>query len=377
MITHQPRNPLSRPLSSFSQAAAAVDGRRSTWAKRKGAWGTYPAPDVRSFQFRVSNLDTINPPCPANVPVRTLGTDIADGFSCTSLFWPHWDQGRGDEGWVKVAVEIARKDDTEPELHGGPARPPVVIAHVDLPTRDGRPLRTAVREAVAVTGDVVGGASIRARRDDVVANCLVDGNDIVAVCTAGLIKNWPPPTLPPLPDLSRDIVRATASLADVAIKVDGATFKAHSLVLAARSPVFKAELFGEATDASKATSSITIEDMSASTFKSVLDFMYHNTLPTSALGSIEKFKHLLIAAERYGLDTLKQVCEETVSANMTTSTVISSLEAAEELRCPELKSRCLDFLATGDNLKNVATTQEYICLMKRFPYLLHDVQQRF
>lgn len=52
---------------------------------------------------------------------------------------------------------------------------------------------------------------------------------------------------------------------DVNFEVDGETFSAHKLVLAARSPVFRAQLYGPMKDQN--TECITIEDVEAPVFK--------------------------------------------------------------------------------------------------------------
>ena len=52
---------------------------------------------------------------------------------------------------------------------------------------------------------------------------------------------------------------------DVVFQVDGETFNAHKLVLATRSPVFNAQLFGPLGD--RNTKCITIEDMEAPIFE--------------------------------------------------------------------------------------------------------------
>ena len=52
---------------------------------------------------------------------------------------------------------------------------------------------------------------------------------------------------------------------DVSFEVDGEVFAAHKLMLAARSPVFRAQLFGPLKD--KNTERIKVEDMEAPVFK--------------------------------------------------------------------------------------------------------------
>jgi speckle-type POZ protein len=65
--------------------------------------------------------------------------------------------------------------------------------------------------------------------------------------------------------------------ADVTFLVAGESFAAHKLILAARSPVFMAEFFGEMNE--KCSQSVEIKDMEAAVFKVLLQFIYTDTLP--------------------------------------------------------------------------------------------------
>nr|CAB3480613.1 unnamed protein product [Digitaria exilis] len=64
---------------------------------------------------------------------------------------------------------------------------------------------------------------------------------------------------------------------DVVFEVGCETFKAHRCVLAARSPVFSAELFGQMQE-SDATGVVNIGDMEAHVFKALLFFIYTDSL---------------------------------------------------------------------------------------------------
>uniref|UniRef100_A0A453T5N0 BTB domain-containing protein n=4 Tax=Triticinae TaxID=1648030 RepID=A0A453T5N0_AEGTS len=64
---------------------------------------------------------------------------------------------------------------------------------------------------------------------------------------------------------------------DVSFKVKDEVFTAHKIVLAMRSPVFKAELYGPMRD--KCGQSIAIEDMEPAVFKALLHFIYTDELP--------------------------------------------------------------------------------------------------
>nr|BBF89881.1 BTB/POZ domain containing protein -like [Oryza sativa f. spontanea]BBF89884.1 BTB/POZ domain containing protein -like [Oryza sativa f. spontanea] len=124
----------------------------------------------------------------------------------------------------------------------------------------------------------------------------------------------------PPPDLHRHLAALLGSGvgADVRIKVGGKLFAAHKNVLAARSPVFMAELFGnnggkdqkETTKAAAATGNgvIRIDDMDLRVFRAMLQFIYTDTLPSIDKGDMAFMaQNLLVAAHRYGIERLKSI----------------------------------------------------------------------
>ena len=91
----------------------------------------------------------------------------------------------------------------------------------------------------------------------------------------------------------------------------GSPAPTHKSILAARSPVFMAEFFGGMQE--KTSGRVEIKEMEPSVFGAMLRFIYTDTLPefdqkmepaTATLA-----QHLLAAADRYGLDRLKVMCE--------------------------------------------------------------------
>ncbi|KAK1606444.1 hypothetical protein QYE76_030117 [Lolium multiflorum] len=79
-------------------------------------------------------------------------------------------------------------------------------------------------------------------------------------------------------------------------------FRAHRAVLAARSPVFKSELFGSMVEAT--TPCITLDDIDPAAFKAMLGFIYTDRLsvdwdPETFMPKPQQFEHLLAAADRF------------------------------------------------------------------------------
>ncbi|KAJ3697923.1 hypothetical protein LUZ61_001628 [Rhynchospora tenuis] len=166
---------------------------------------------------------------------------------------------------------------------------------------------------------------------------------------------------------------------DVTFKVDGEIFHAHRLVLAARSPIFKAELLGPMKEAG--SGSIIIEDMKAPVFKAMLRFIYRDSLSESELqgggaakqDSVFLAQHLLVAADRYGLDRLRLLCEDKLCRCMDRENVTNILILAEQHSCFQLKEACLQFLARPEVIQDVFISDGFQDLIKSNPSILKEL----
>ncbi|OMO85429.1 BTB/POZ-like protein [Corchorus olitorius] len=169
--------------------------------------------------------------------------------------------------------------------------------------------------------------------------------------------------------------------ADVKFEVDGETFEAHKLVLAARSPVFRAQLFGPLKD--RNTQCIKVEDMEAPVFKALLHFIYWDALPDleELVGSTSKWastlvaQHLLAAADRYAIERLRLLCESKLCEGVAINTIATTLALAEQHNCLHLKAVCLKFVALPENLKAVMQTEGFEYLKESCPSVLTELLQ--
>ncbi|XP_052185580.1 BTB/POZ and MATH domain-containing protein 2-like [Diospyros lotus] len=166
---------------------------------------------------------------------------------------------------------------------------------------------------------------------------------------------------------------------DVNFEVNGEIFSAHKLVLAARSPVFRAQLFGPMKDQN--TQCIKVEDIEAPVFKALLHFIYWDELPDmeeltglkSKWASALMSQHLLAAADRYGLERLRLLCESNLCNNVAINTVATTLALAEQHHCFQLKFMCLKFVAMPENLRAVMQTDGFEYLKVSCPSVLTEL----
>ncbi|CAL4925084.1 unnamed protein product [Urochloa decumbens] len=171
---------------------------------------------------------------------------------------------------------------------------------------------------------------------------------------------------------------------DVTFEVSGEMIAAHRCVLAARSAVFRAELFGSMKEGTT-TSIIRIDKMEVRVFKLLLSFIYSDLMPDIEGGydyddkdenvndAQVMWQRLLVAADRYDIQRLRLMCEEKLCGYISTTIVATLLELAEQHQCTVLKEACLDFLDFPTNLQEVMAAGGLNHLKSSCPSVLIDL----
>nr|XP_051184965.1 BTB/POZ and MATH domain-containing protein 2-like [Lolium perenne] len=188
---------------------------------------------------------------------------------------------------------------------------------------------------------------------------------------------------------------------DVTFKVGGERFAAHRCVLAARSSVFRAQLFGSMMEGTTTANAINIKDMAPNVFRALLTFIYTDAMPNmeedDQLGKDEGnmeddeyeedeydgaeeevmswLQHVLVAADRFDLPRLKLLCEEQLSEHIDIMTVMTILALAEQHRCCGLKEACLQFLQilSPTRLQNLLATQGWDHIAENYPAVVNQL----
>ncbi|CAL4994096.1 unnamed protein product [Urochloa decumbens] len=159
---------------------------------------------------------------------------------------------------------------------------------------------------------------------------------------------------------------------DVTFNVDGRLFHAHRCVLAARSPVFEAELYGRMKE--NATDPINVDEMEPSIFEELLYFLYTDSVSDKCdIDNNMAMQHLLVAADRYGLDRLRLMCEVKLCHDIDAQTVATTLALAEQNHCMHLKDACLRFVASRDVLGVVMKTDVFKHLVESYPMVTVEI----
>ncbi|CAM0909182.1 unnamed protein product [Alopecurus aequalis] len=165
--------------------------------------------------------------------------------------------------------------------------------------------------------------------------------------------------------------------ADVSFKVKEEVFAAHKIILAMRSPVFRAEFYGPMRDEHRRTT-VTIEDMQPAVFRGLLHFIYTDSLPSMDDLNHEEYeemvKHLLVAADRYAMERMKLMCESKLSESLCAETVATTLALADQHHCSQLKDACIEFIISSNTMNDVVASKGYEHL-KRASLLIYGRKQ--
>nr|XP_020183404.1 BTB/POZ and MATH domain-containing protein 1-like [Aegilops tauschii subsp. strangulata] len=162
-----------------------------------------------------------------------------------------------------------------------------------------------------------------------------------------------------------------------------------------RSPVFAAELFGHMMEST--TQRVRIEDMRASTFRAMLQFIYTDELPIKpnndeesgssrnnfkkefmARGREAMVHKLLVAADRYDLERLSLMCENILCESIDVETVMMTLLLVRgRQRCCLLEDCCIKYITSNPDVYDaVRATKDYEELKETCSSFIIEVNER-
>jgi speckle-type POZ protein len=214
-------------------------------------------------------------------------------------------------------------------------------------------------------------------KDDLAASGCLKDDCLVIKCYVEVIDDQEEITVPPS-EMSRDLrnLFERGFKTDLTIMVGRfRSFEAHACILAARSPVFHAQLCGPMMESKE--NIIQIDGMSAKVFEILLYYIYNDCLPKfmddATKDATNMAQHLLVAADRYAIERLKLICESKLCKTLAISSVGYTLNLAEQYSCHDLKARCLKFIGKNrEKLRSVENAGGFVQLKHNYPLLAQD-----
>ncbi|KAM0875553.1 hypothetical protein ACQ4PT_036723 [Festuca glaucescens] len=170
-------------------------------------------------------------------------------------------------------------------------------------------------------------------------------------------------------------------LPDVTFNVEQAEIKAHGLVLAMRSPdLWTKALFSTSEFRWQTTeSTLHVHDMSASIFRAMLHFIYTDELPPMKPSNKAMIMlDLLVAADRYAIESLRLMCEKILSESLDVSSVMPTLMVVHGREsCKSLEAVCIRYMGSDpDVYAAVKETEDYQELKESCCYFILEVTDK-
>lgn len=151
---------------------------------------------------------------------------------------------------------------------------------------------------------------------------------------------------------------------DVMLCVNKKEFYAHKAVLMARSPVFKA-MFEHNLEENK-QSRVDITDMEPEVLREMLRYIYTGKAPY--LDKLDA--DLLAAADKYDIERLKIMCEESLCANLSVETAADVLMLADMHNAHQLKANAIEFINT--HATDIMETMGWKNMIQKQPHLIAE-----
>jgi speckle-type POZ protein len=133
------------------------------------------------------------------------------------------------------------------------------------------------------------------------------------------------------------------SLADIQFVFKDVEVPAHSAIIAASSPIFAA-MFETGKFKEGQTRTVNIKDIDIQVFRKLLQFLYTGSSGSSKNDSSDELQALYLAADKYQVDALKEICEECLIHQLDIENVLDHLEWADLYGAEKLKEAVVTYM---------------------------------
>ena len=143
----------------------------------------------------------------------------------------------------------------------------------------------------------------------------------------------------------------SGNYSDSALKVGDDVFHVHKYILAARSPVFSAMFTHDMLENKQ--NQVEITDIEPEIMREILRFIYTGEVEKLE----EKAESLLLAADKYALTDLKDMCEKFLCRNLHVQNVVDYVLFADTYNIVKLKEQSFSYFV--DHVQDVVNTPAF------------------
>ena len=154
---------------------------------------------------------------------------------------------------------------------------------------------------------------------------------------------------------------------DVILTAGDEKIYAHKNILATKSAVFAAIFEHDMTE--KRRDIVEVKDVTPSILKEMLRYLYAGKVNCI----IDIARDLLVAANKYLLESLKNMCEESLCENVSSSNVIEYLKFAENNNAPKLKAQAIQYIVS--NAETIINDPEFKLYCKLDSVIINEIFQ--
>lgn len=157
---------------------------------------------------------------------------------------------------------------------------------------------------------------------------------------------------------------------DITIVVKGRRFPAHKIFLKMRSQ-FLAAMLSQGTTEKETKKDFVLVDIKPQIFEKVLRFIYTDRADDLGNDAAE----VLEAADKFQLETLKIICEESLSRSLNRENFIEIISLADRHFAKNLKNYAMEFF--GTIAEDIVESYEFKKLENTNPYLALELFKKF
>ncbi|KAJ1685594.1 hypothetical protein LUZ63_016984 [Rhynchospora breviuscula] len=312
-----------------------------------------PAPtasvDGLGYRYKIDYKQFITAECNIKLPSFKVG-EFEWTIECCPQGHPD-----GDDRFVAILLELV----------SGP-REVTIPFEVTFITENRQKMWSAHRNHTFTNG-VNSGFFNFVRRSELHENCKFDGHFFI-ICTLASSVMWEQSEL--LKDIR--MLKDNDKMTDCSFSVGDEIFKAHRVMMGARSEYFRAQLYGGLAEQEMKV--IPIKDVEPDVFRTLIDYVYTNFIPESA--PFDLIKGLLVAADRYHIKDLRVKCEENLLGRLSLDKAVDCLILADKHGFSAIKTVCLNLLTDPENSRGLYLNQEYCDMVHDYPALFAEVKEK-